>query len=306
MRSSAAPSGDGRQRQLRAQAAEAALRPHQTLAGIAWRSIRRKPGAIGGIVILVLLALTALAGPLAAPHDPLEARLEVSFGSPSRAHPLGTDELGRDTLSRLLFGARVTLLIPLVSVSAALAIGSAMGIVAGYKGGVADDLLMRFIDMLLAIPSFLLAVAVVATIGPGLVGVILAVGVASIPPFARIARGATLSVVQEEYVAAARSAGGRDIRIMARHVLPNVSAPLIVQASLRMATGILLSSGLSFLGLGPQPPAPEWGLMLSNAKDYLTSYPWLAFYPGAAIFLVTISVNLVGDGLRDALDPRLR
>lgn len=206
----------------------------------------------------------------------------------------------------MIWGSRITLLMTVGAVLLALVTGASLGIVAGFRGGWADTAIMRCMDVLLAMPTFLLAVAIIAALGAGTVNVILAVGIGSMPTFARIARGSTISVKQEDYVTAVRAVGASTNRIMWRHILPNVASALLVQTTLRLATAILTASGLSFLGLGPQPPTPEWGAMLSTGRNYLTSSPQLAAIPGVAILLVTIGFNLLGDGLRDALDPRLK
>lgn len=269
------------------------------------RRFRRSKTAQVGLVIIVITVAMAILAPLVAPYSPIKFNLGEALQSPSLNHVLGTDELGRDMLSRLLWGSRLTLLITAGAVLIALVIGAALGIFAGFRGGWIDMLIMRFVDILLAMPTFLLAIAIVAALGPGTTNVIIAVGVASISAFARIAHGSALSVREEVYVEAARSAGAQDWRIMLHHMLPNVFPPLLVQTTLRLATAILTESGLSFLGLGPQPPTPEWGAMLSSGRTYLTSNPQLTIIPGVAILLVAIGFNLLGDGLRDALDPRL-
>jgi peptide/nickel transport system permease protein len=271
-----------------------------------WRAFRRSRAAIIGLVIIGVFLLTAVLAPLIAPHNPTAFSLGDQLLPASATHPLGTDELGRDVLSRLIWGSRITLLMTLGAVLLALVTGAFLGIVAGYRGGWVDTAIMRCIDVLLAIPTFLLAVAIIAALGANTINVILAVGIGSMPAFARIARGSTISVKQEDYVTAVRSVGANSHRIMWRHILPNVSSALLVQTTLRLATAVLTASGLSFLGLGPQPPTPEWGAMLSTGRTYLTSSPQLATIPGIAILLVTIGFNLLGDGLRDALDPRLK
>ncbi len=271
-----------------------------------WHQFRRSRAALIGLTITATFLLTALLAPLIAPGDPTAFSLGDQLLPPSAAHPLGTDELGRDILSRLLWGARITLLITTGAVLLALVTGSFLGIVAGFRGGWTDTLIMRCIDVLLAMPTFLLAVAIIAALGVGTGNVIVAVGIGSMPMFARIARGSTVSVKQEDYVLGARALGASNSRIMWRHILPNVTSALLVQTTLRLATAILTASGLSFLGLGPQPPTPEWGAMLSTGRNSLTSSPHLATIPGLAILLVTIGFNLLGDGLRDALDPRLK
>jgi peptide/nickel transport system permease protein len=270
------------------------------------RQFKRSPAALTGLLLIVVFLLTAALAPLIAPHDPTAFSLGQQLAAPSLTYPLGTDELGRDILSRLLWGARITLLITLGAVTLALVIGTVLGILAGYQGAWSDTLIMRVMDILLAMPGFLLAIAIIAALGVGTLNVIIAVGIYSIPGFARVARGSTLSIKQQDYVLAARALGAPDGRIMWHHVLPNVTPPLLVQTTLRLATAILTASGLSFLGLGPQPPTPEWGAMLSTGRNYITSSPQLATIPGLAILLVTFGFNLLGDGLRDALDPRLK
>jgi len=268
-------------------------------------SFRRSRAAVLGLALILAFVLTAALAPLIAPHDPVAFSLGQQLAPPSITYPLGTDELGRDILSRLLWGARITLLITVGAVALALAAGTGLGIFAGFRGGWSDLLIMRAMDILLAMPGFLLAIAIIAALGAGTLNVIVAVGIYSIPGFARVARGSTLSVREQDYVLAARALGVPDHRLMWRHVLPNVTPPLLVQTTLRLATAILTASGLSFLGLGPQPPTPEWGAMLSTGRNYVTSSPQLATIPGLAILLVTVGFNLLGDGLRDALDPRI-
>lgn len=270
------------------------------------RQFCRSRHAVVGLIVIALFFAAALLAPAIAPHDPTQFQLGSRLASPSLTHPLGTDELGRDILSRLLHGARITFLITFGAVALALVAGTALGTVAGYFGGWTDQLTMRFMDILLAMPMFMLAIAIIAALGPGTANVIIAVGIGSIPVFARIARGSTMSVRQEDYTLAVRAVGAPHSRILIRHILPNVIPPLLVQTTLRLATAILTASGLSFLGLGPQPPTPEWGAMLSTGRNFITSSPQLVIIPGVGILLVTIAFNLVGDGLRDALDPRVR
>ena len=270
------------------------------------RQFVRNRGAVVGLALVGLCVALAVIGPLLTPYDPLDQDLSEAFKPPSPAHPLGADELGRDTLTRLLYGSRITLLITLGAVALSLVFGSWLGLVAGFYGGRVDNLSMRALDILMAMPGFLLAIAVIAALGVGTLNLIIAVAAVSIPPFARIARASTLSVRNEDYILAGRACGAPNARLMMAHVLPNIAAPLIVQTSLRMATAILTASGLSFLGLGPAPPAPEWGAMLSTGRKFITSHAELATYPGLAILVVTLGFNLFGDGLRDVLDPRLR
>jgi peptide/nickel transport system permease protein len=276
------------------------------LSGAVVRQFRQSRSAVVGLVLVSTFVLMALLAPLLAPHDPTAFTLGQQLRPPSATYPLGTDELGRDILSRVLIGARITLLITLGAVLVSLLIGTTLGIVAGYRGGWWDTLIMRLMDVLLAMPGFLLAIAIIAALGAGTLNVVIAVGIFSIPAFARVARGSTLSVKQQDYVLAARALGASDGTIMWQHVLPNVAPPLVVQTTLRLATAILTASGLSFLGLGPQPPTPEWGAMLSTGRNFITSSPQLATIPGLAILLVAMGFNLLGDGLRDALDPRLK
>ena len=276
------------------------------LSGAVVRQFRRSRAAVVGLILTLLFLLTALLAPLVAPHDPIAFSLGQQLRPPSPTYPLGTDELGRDILSRVLWGARITLLITLGAVLVSVVVGTLLGVFAGFRGGWSDTLIMRLMDVLLAMPGFLLAIAIIAALGAGTLNVVVAVGVYSIPAFARIARGSTLSAKQQDYVLAARALGAPDGGIMWRHVLPNVAPPLVVQTTLRLATAILTASGLSFLGLGPQPPTPEWGAMLSTGRNYITSSPQLATIPGLAILFVALGFNLLGDGLRDTLDPRLK
>lgn len=278
----------------------------QITSSVVVRQFRRNRHAVAGLVVIAFFFAAAALAPLISPHNPIEFQLGSQLLPPSMTHPLGTDELGRDLLSRLLYGSRITFVITFGAVAIAVLVGAAIGVVAGYFGGWVDQLAMRFMDILLAMPMFLLAVAIIAALGPGTRNVIIAVGIGSIPVFARIARGSTLSVKQEDYTLAVRAIGASHSRIVVRHIVPNVLPPLLVQTTLRLATAILTASGLSFLGLGPQPPTPEWGAMLSTGRNFLTSSPQLVIVPGMAILLVTIAFNLVGDGLRDALDPRVR
>lgn len=278
----------------------------QSYLGIVARQFVRNRAAVIGLVIVSVFLLTALLAPYIAPYDPAVIELANRLDGPSAQHWLGTDELGRDTFSRIIIGARITLVITTGAVGLALLIGAFVGLVAGYYGGYVDTIISRVIDVLMAMPGFLLAIAIIAALGVGTTNVIIAVGIYSIPTFARIARASTLSVKAGDYILAARALGVSHGRIMLRHVTPNIVPPLVVQATLRLATAILSASSLSFLGLGPQPPTPEWGAMLSTGRNYITSGPLLVVFPGLAILLVALSFNLMGDGLRDAADPRLR
>jgi peptide/nickel transport system permease protein len=269
------------------------------------RVVRNRAAVAGGTVVVIFIAV-ALFAPVLSPYDPLKGRLGERLRAPSGAHWLGTDELGRDVLSRVLHGARITVQIQLAAVGLALAIGAALGLAAGYIGRWVDQLIMRFMDILMAFPGIFLALAIIAALGTGLGNVIIAAGIFLVPQFARVVRASVLTLKDMEFVQAARALGQGDFAIVFRYLLPNSLAPIIVQTSLRMATVLLTASGLSFLGLGVQPPSPEWGAMLSNARSYMITAPHVAMIPGLAIALVVLGFNLLGDGLRDSLDPRLR
>lgn len=267
-------------------------------------ALRRDPLAVGGTIVLVLLVVVGVAGPWLAPAGVNDVDVDQMLRPPSGAHPFGTDELGRDVLSRVLVAARVSLQVGAVSVGIALVAGVMLGLFAGYYRGWLDSVLMRCMDVLFAFPVLLLAVAIVAVLGPGLLTAMVAIGVVYTPIFARITRAGVLSVREQVFVRAAVSIGASDLRIMRRHVLPNIAAPLIVQTSLSLAFAILSEAALSFLGLGIQPPAPAWGRMLFDGRGFVTDAWWLGVFPGAAIFLTVLAFNLVGDALRDVLDPR--
>jgi ABC-type dipeptide/oligopeptide/nickel transport system permease subunit len=248
----------------------------------------------------------AIFAPLVAPFSPTKTDIMVSLEGPSAAHWLGTDDLGRDVLSRIIFGSRVSLLVGLVSVAVALLIGASIGMLSGYFGGWTDIVLMRAMDSILSFPALVLALAVASVIGTGIKAPMIAIAVVYIPTFARITRGQVLTVRELEFVLAARTIGSDRLRIMLRHVFPNVLAPLIIQTSLSVAFAILAEASLSFLGLGVQPPTPSWGRMVSEGRQYLQDAPWMVFGPGFAIFIMVMGLNFLGDALRDALDPRLR
>jgi peptide/nickel transport system permease protein len=269
-----------------------------------WRELKRHRLALAGSVILASLAAMALLAPVLAPHHPLEQNLYQRLQPPSLTHPLGTDDFGRDILSRIIHGSRISLRIGLLSISLALSAGTALGLVAGYRGGIADTLIMRFMDLMLAFPSILLAIAIVAVIGPGIDNVMVAVSIVMVPQYARLVRASVLSIREMAYVEAARALGAGELRIVLGSVLPNCLAPLIVQSTLNLGTAILDAAGLSFLGLGAQPPVPEWGAMLAGGRELLLKAPWVMTFPGLAIFVVVLGLNLFGDGLRDALDPK--
>ena len=265
--------------------------------------VKRRAAIIGLGVVIFFIALAILA-PLVSPYDPMTTNWATVRKPPSLSHPFGTDEIGRDVLARVIWGTRSSLAAGLVSVSLALAIGVPIGLVSGYMGGFVDGLLMRMIDAMLAVPFLVLAIALAAFLGPSLVNAMIAIGVSQTPIFARLTRGQVLSVKHEEYIEAARAIGNSHHRIVLRHILPNIIPPLLVQATLAAAAAIIAEAALSFLGLGEQPPDPSWGSMLNTAKNFISQAPWMAVWPGAAIFVLVLSLNLFGDGLRDALDPR--
>jgi len=270
---------------------------------LVWRSFIRNRGAVAGTIVLLLWGATALFAPRVAAYDPLSLS-GIGRQPPSAAHPMGTDLLGRDVLSRVLFGARISLAVGVISVAIGVTSGSVIGVVAGYPGGRADGVLMRIIDAMLAFPGLLLALMVIAALGPGLTNVMLAVGVSSIPLYARLVRGLCLGIRQIEYIQAAHAMGGSDARIMLRHVAPNILGPVVVLATLQVGNAILVGSALSYLGMGAQPPTPEWGLMTSEGQAYLAGAWWMSTFPGLAILSAALAINLMGDGLRAALDPR--
>ncbi len=282
-----------------------ARRP-RSLTADAVRRYRRNRIAVAGALLLAAMVVLAVVGPLLAPYDPTAMFFDARLQPPSARFPLGTDNLGRDILSRMLWGARISLPVGLIAVGIALLIGVPLGLVAGYFGGLPDALLGRAMDVILAFPGILFAIWLVSMLGPNLENVMVAVGLFSVPGFMRVVRGSTLSVKALDYITAERALGARTPRILFAHILPNVAAPVIILASLRVASAILAAAGLSFLGLGAQPPTPEWGAMLSEGRQYLFNAWWVTFWPGLAIALTVLAGNLVGDGLRDALDPRFR
>ena len=266
--------------------------------------LMRRRGAMLGLAIVMIFVLIALFAPLIAPQDPLQTSWSAVRKAPSAQYLFGTDEIGRDVLSRVIWGARASLLAGLVSVSIAMALGVPIGLLAGYMGGWVDGTISRFTDAMLAVPFLILAIALAAFLGPSLTNAMIAIGVSATPIFIRLTRGQVLSVKVEDFVEAARAVGNPHWRIALRHILPNILPPLIVQATLAIASAIIAEASLSFLGLGQQPPAPSWGSMLNTAKNYVDNAPWMAVWPGVSIFLLVLSFNLLGDGLRDALDPR--
>jgi peptide/nickel transport system permease protein len=278
------------------------------LAGMraAWRRLSKNRGAVIGLALVLAYVLVAILADILAPYDPVNGDLRLRLQGPSPQHWLGNDELGRDILSRLIHGTRISLQIQFSAVVITLIVGVVWGMLGGYFGGWVDDVSMRAIDILLAFPSLLLGIAIVAILGNGFVNVILAVAIASVPGFARLVRGVVLGLRELEYVEAARAIGESHAAIMFRYILPGTLAPVIVWTSLRMATVLLVAAGLNFLGLGVLPPTPEWGAMLSNARDYMFTAPHVTTAPGLAISIVVLGFNLLGDGLRDAIDPRMR
>ncbi len=273
---------------------------------LAWRRFRGRPAAVFGFVVIALFVLVAVAAPLIAPYDPVATSWTAIRKAPSAQHWMGTDENGRDVFSRVVFGARASLLAGVVSVLIAAGIGVPVGLMAGFLGGATDVVVGRVVDAMLACPFLILAIALAAFLGPDLINAMIAIGVTAAPVFVRVARGATLDAATNEYVEAARAIGNPPWRVALRHVAPNIVPPVLVQGTLAIAAAIIAEASLSFLGLGQQPPAPSWGSMLNSAQRFLTQAPWLAIFPGAAIFIAVLAFNLVGDGLRDALDPRRR
>ena len=270
-----------------------------------WRRLRRHRLAMVGLAFLGLLILCALTADLISPYRPLDQAMQIRLKPPSASHWLGTDDFGRDILTRILYGSRVSLQIGFVAVGIAASIGIVLGLISGYFGGHVDDVVMRCMDVLLAFPAVLLAVTIMALLGPSTTNVMIAIGIAYIPQFARVVRGTVFTVKPNEYVQAARAAGASELRMLVNHIAPGTIGPIIVQVSLALAYAILAEAALSFLGLGTQPPTPTWGSMLSFGREFIREAPWFTFFPGFAIFLTVLSLNLVGDGLSDALDPRL-
>ena len=270
----------------------------------ALRRLLRRRGAMLGLVIVLIFIVLAVFAPLLAPYDPVATSWSAVRTAPSADYWFGTDEIGRDVLSRVIWGARASLLAGLVSVCISMSLGVPIGLLAAYVGGWTDGLISRFTDSMLAVPFLILAIALAAFLGPSLTNAMIAIGVSATPIFIRLTRAQVLAVKVEDFVEAARAVGNPHWRIALRHILPNVLPPLIVQATLAIAAAIIAEASLSFLGLGQQPPAPSWGSMLNTAKNYVDNAPWMAIWPGLSIFLLVLSFNLFGDGLRDALDPK--
>ena len=271
-----------------------------------WRRFRRSKSAIIGLVMLTLLIFCAIFAQMITPYDPLQQNHKNRFAAPSADHWFGTDELGRDIFSRIIYGARISVSVGLIAVSISLVGGVTLGALAGYYGGRADNVIMRCMDVLMSIPTILLNISIVAALGSGLQNVMIAIGFSSIPGYCRIVRASILSLKGQEFVEASRSVGASDFFIITQHILPNCMAPLIIQATLRIGGAILSCSSMSFIGLGIVPPTPEWGAMLSTGRDFLRDAPHLCTFPGLAIMFAVFAMNLMGDGLRDALDPKLK
>jgi len=271
-----------------------------------WAKLRRNKAALFGAILILIYLITALLAPVIFPGSPSAPNLMKSLERPSMEHPLGTDELGRSILGRIIYGSRVSLLIAIGVVCVGLLVGVPLGLISGYYGGKVDFGIQRVTDTMLAFPGFLLALSLVAVLGVGLKNTIISVGISMVPIYIRLVRGCTLSVKEQTYVEAARAMGTRDVTILIRHILPNVMAPITIQTSLGMGMGILFAAGLGFLGVGVQPPTPEWGTMLSSGRAYLFNAPHVATFPGIAIFFAVLGFNLSGDGLRDILDPRFK
>ncbi len=270
------------------------------------RRLRRQPLSIFSGLLVTLLILTAILGPALAPYNPNNINMADRFAAPSLLHPFGTDDFGRDILSRVMVGARVSLMVGIIAVSISAIVGTFFGLIAGYSNRIIDEIVMRAMDILFAFPAILLAIAIMAALGRGIGNAMIAIGIVYIPIFARIARGSVLSIRENEFIEAARALGSTDTRIMFRHIFPNILSPLIVEVTLSLSFAILAEAALSFFGLGTQPPDPSWGRMLSEGRAYFQQSAWLAIFPGLAIMLTVLGFNLLGDGLRDALDPRLK
>jgi len=279
---------------------------HESPSARAWRRLLQRKSAVFGFAVIVLFVLVAVFAPLIAPYDPTQQSWGAIRKAPSLQHWFGTDESGRDLFSRVIFGARASLLAGVISISIALGLGVPIGLLAGYGGKWVDAVIGRITDAMLACPFLILAIALAAFLGPSLQNAMIAIGLTATPIFVRLTRGQVMSVKVEDYVEAARAVGNPAIRIAVKHILPNILPALIVQATLSVAAAIIAEASLSFLGLGQQPPAPSWGSMLNTAQRFLTNAPWMAVWPGLAIFLTVLAFNMLGDGLRDALDPKER
>lgn len=281
---------------------KAALAPTRQI----WVRFRRHRMGMAGLFIVLLVVAVAILAPVIAPYDPLKVSFEDSLKSPSLEHPFGTDLLGRDILSRIIYGSRVSLQVGIIAVAISVFIGLILGLVAGFFGSWVDVVIMRLVDITYAFPFLLFAIAIMTILGPGFINVFIAIGIINWAWFARVVRGSVLSTREQEYVMAAKALGASPIRIMFKHIMPNVVAPVIVGAALNSGYAILAEAALSFLGIGVQPPNPSWGLMLSDARSYISNAPWMTVYPGLAISITVLGFILFGNGLRDAIDPRLK
>lgn len=286
--------------------ANVTLRRHRSLWLDSLDRLRRNPGSMLGVVILLLMILGAIFAPLISHQDPTILAPMDRLQPPNTEHLFGTDAFGRDIFTRVIYGGRISLMVGIISVGIASVIGVSLGMLAAYYGGWLDSLIMRLVDVMLAFPGILLALVVLAVLGTSLINVMIAVGVSAVPTYARVTRGSVLSIKEEVYVEAANVIGAPTHRILLRHILPNVLGPLVVVATLGVAGAIISGAALSFLGLGAEPPTPEWGLMLSDGRNYLRHAWWITTFPGLAIMVTVLSINLLGDGLRDALDPRMK
>jgi len=270
------------------------------------RTFKNNKTSVVGLFMAFCVVIIALISPWISPYDPISQDMNVQHAPPSRAHPFGTDSYGRDQLSRILWGSRVSLVVGILSVLLAMAAGIPLGMIGGYKGRRIDNLVLRFIDIFMSFPIVILGLLVLAVMGPGLMKIVIAIGVALTPRIARLARGSTLSIKGKEYIEAARAVGQNDGKIMMIHVLPNIFGDILVMGTLWVATAIIVEASLSFIGLGVRPPTPSWGAMIRDGLDQLTNAPWLSIFPGLAIFISVFSFNLIADGLRDISDPKLR
>ncbi|WP_019415777.1 nickel transporter permease [Paenisporosarcina sp. TG20] len=273
---------------------------------VSFDKLRKNKLAMFGLYVILLNIIMAVFAPLIAPHDPTEMFVKNRLEAPSSQFFMGTDEFGRDIFSRIIYGAQISLKVGIISVGIGIFFGVFLGLISGYFGKLLDNVISRFMDVLFSFPDILLAIAIMAVLGSNITNVMIAIGIVSIPIFARITRSAVLSVRESQFIEAAKSTGVKDIVIIFRHILPNISAPIIVQSTLSLAFAIIAEASLSFLGLGTQPPSPSWGLMLNTGRGFMETSPWVAIFPGLAIMITVLSFNVLGDGLRDALDPRLK
>jgi peptide/nickel transport system permease protein len=271
---------------------------------MAWERFLRNRPAVGGLILFILLVLVVIAAPLLTRIDPTEIDYNYVRKPPNAVHIFGTDNLGRDIFSRVLYGGRESLRVGTFAVLISVVGGTLLGLVSAYIGGLFDTVIQRFVDLTFAFPTILLLLSIIAAMGPNLTTILIAIGISGIPGYSRLMRGSVLQSLHTEYVLAARLIGAKDGRIMFRHILPNVLSPIIIYGTLGLGGGIMMTAGLSYLGLGAQPPSPEWGAMLNFGRTYLRSAPWMSIFPGMAVFIGVLSINLIGDGLRDAFDPR--